>query len=400
MPTLGIFTVKYFAWHQGEYYTCGGFGAYLREIRKRFEKVILVAHVAHAPPGAGFYPISMEGLEMVALPPIRNELFSLLTLPIQFWRCLAAAPRMDVAHARMPDYTGAIGALACRLRGVPCFHQIVDDWSLLARSTPASKKFGLGLFLKAHLYFYDLIERLICRKQLVFAQGQTCYEKHRRNANCQLVISSSHLVNDVISSHDRFQGAHFTILNVARFNAVKNQELLLRALVNLNRETDRWRLVLVGDGVRQSMLKELAAELRVAPWVSFPGNIAHGADLWNYFDKADVFALSSRSEGTPKVVLEAMCRGLPVVGSAVSGVPTMIQNGVRGLLFPDNDLEALVEALRRMAFEPVLRQRCVENGRNFALEECIENVTSRMVKQVFERWPALSTSKIADANEM
>ena len=65
--TLGIFTVKKISFFEGKYYTYGGFGSYLNEIRKYFTKVILVAHVKNVAPEEGYYLIPHKNLKVIHL---------------------------------------------------------------------------------------------------------------------------------------------------------------------------------------------------------------------------------------------------------------------------------------------------------------------------------------------
>ncbi len=387
MATLGIFTVKSLHLHEGRYYTYGGFGRYLSSIRGHFERTVLIAHVRHAPPRPGDYEISQAALQVVGLPPIRNELQSLLTMPVQFWRCWKASALFDLAHARMPDYTGVVGAIVCHLRGKPVFCQIVDDWAVLGRATPWRKKRGLGILLKLHFALYDWCERAVSRGQLVFAQGETCFEKHRRRSDCRLVISSAHTEDDLRAPVARFTRPPFRLLTVARLDSVKNQELGIAALAELRKGGEAWELVLVGDGSRGDFLRSEAQRLGVAGHVIFVGKVTHGAALWRYYDEADAFLLTSRSEGTPKAVLEALARGLPVVASAVAGVPNLLGQSERGLLFPDNDVDALVTAVRRLRNDPALRERCAAAGYEFARSNTVDEQTRVTLNAVFAKWP-------------
>lgn len=392
MTTLGIFTVKKVCCHEGHYYTYGGFGDYLAAMRKRFDRVLLVAHVKLMAPPEGHYPIqASEDLDIVHLPQTRSELGVVLTLPIMFWRSWRAVLRMDVAHVRMPDYTGVIGALVCRMRGKPMFCQIVADWYVEAQCMPITRKYGLGVALKLHLYLYDFMERLVSRGQMVFAQGQTCYDKHKTQSDCELVLSTAHHVEDIVTPVPRFQRRPYTILTVARLTGVKNLELIVQALARLTEASEDWRVVFVGEGPRRTALEALANKVGLAERVRLPGQVQRGMALWRHFDEADCFVLSSRSEGTPKVLLEAMARGLPIVASAVAGVPTIVAHEERGLLFRDDDVDALLAALRRISIESDLRGRMVANAHQYCAAHTVERVTVRMLDKVFRRWPSLSS---------
>jgi len=380
--TIGIFTVKSIHKHLDRYYTYGGFGKYLETIRHRFTGCVLIAHVRDAPPRQGDYEIPSGNIKIIGLPPIRNELEALLTLPIQFIRCWKSVKLFDIAHARMPDYTGIVGALVCRIQKKPFFCQIIDDWGLLARKTPWEKKYGLGLFLKIHLSVYDYCERLVCRNQMVFAQGSTCHRKHANSSDATLVFSSSHSLVDVITPKPRFTTSSPVILNVGRFNAVKNQSLLIDTLVLLRNRGENWRLRLIGQGPHQDALLQKASGLGVMDAVEFIGKVKHGNDLWTHFDNADVFALSSLSEGTPKVLLEAMARGLPIVATAVSGVPDMVPHKVRGLLLEEISATFMASAISEMRNNTALREYCVNGGFEFAKNNTVEIQIDQMLNKV------------------
>ena len=279
MTTLGIVTVKVFYLHDGIYYTYGGFGDYLAEIRKYFDKVVLVGHVQRSVPPPGCYAVPGDNLEIVHLPVVSSELGALVTIPIMFWRSFGAIGKMDVIHARLPDYTGIVGAVVARIHGVPCFHQIIDDWQVLARSIPPTSKFGLGALLRAHLLIYDWLERRVCRGQMVFAQGDSCYAKHAKSSDCELVLSSAHHVGDIVEPRPKFERGPYTILNVGRLNSVKNQALLLQALARLNGNTEDWRLVVAGSGPQEAELRLMARKLNLDQWVTFAGQLPHGPEL-------------------------------------------------------------------------------------------------------------------------
>jgi glycosyltransferase involved in cell wall biosynthesis len=211
------------------------------------------------------------------------------------------------------------------------------------------------------------------------------------------VLSTAHHIGDIITPKPRFKKKPHTILTVARLTGVKNQQLTLQALSQLSAQGEKWRVVFVGEGPRREELGTIARKLGLESKVSFTGQVERGEALWKYFDDADCFVLSSRSEGTPKVLLEAMARGLPIVASAVAGVPTSVKHEERGLLFEDNNVDALVASLRRIAAEVELRERMVANANRFCIEHTVERATEHMLQKVFARWPHLRRKKEATA---
>jgi glycosyltransferase involved in cell wall biosynthesis len=150
---------------------------------------------------------------------------------------------------------------------------------------------------------------------------------------------------------------------VGRLAEVKRQDLLLRAFAAVRREVSQARLLVVGDGPLRADLEALAASLGLGETVYFAGYQPEPAA---YLAAMEVFALTSRSEGMPLVVLEAWAAGVPVVASAVGGVPELIRDGDNGLLFRSGDEGALTTALAGLLRDPARRSRLAHAGRDEA----------------------------------
>src|SRR6266487_1302595 len=244
---IGIFTVKKVYFYKKKYYTYGGFGDYLNGISLKFEKVILAARVKEKKPGIGFYEISTTNIEVVHLPQPNGEFQNLIQLPFIFFKALKCVKRMDIVHNRMPDYTGVIGAIACKIYKKPYFVQVIADWNIEAKKISPWKGFGKGFFLKCDYLMYDKLERWVCKNQLVFAQGISCYEKHAKNSKSHLVVSTAHYAYDIVNKVPvKFTGAVKKMLNVGRITGVKNQELLIRAIAAFKEKGEVWELHILG----------------------------------------------------------------------------------------------------------------------------------------------------------
>jgi teichuronic acid biosynthesis glycosyltransferase TuaC len=102
---------------------------------------------------------------------------------------------------------------------------------------------------------------------------------------------------------------------------------------------------LVGEGPNRPDLEKQARELNIQTKVHFEGYIPH-SKVASYLQKADLFCLSSFSEGLPGVILEAMACGLPVVATNVGGVSEAVVNGVTGILVESGNLDAFVNAMQ------------------------------------------------------
>ncbi len=168
------------------------------------------------------------------------------------------------------------------------------------------------------------------------------------------------------------------VLSVGRFHEQKDQETLLRAWGAVTSARPGAVLALVGSGPLEADLRELARAAGVAGEVRF---LPPRRSLDAAYADADLFVLSSRWEGLPYVVLEAMARGLPVVSTSVDGVPEAVTDGSTGLLVPPGDPAALTAAVCRLLSDPALRIRFGAAGRariarDFSLAGMIERLAA------------------------
>lgn len=138
---------------------------------------------------------------------------------------------------------------------------------------------------------------------------------------------------------------------VAHFRPEKDVPALVEAFARC-RERGRARLLLVGDGHDLDAARALATARGIGDRVEFRGAVADTAPVYQEFD---VFALSSRTEQMPLVVLEAMASGLPVVSPDVGDVASMLAEANRPLVTPRGDLDALAAALDRTIASAALR---------------------------------------------
>lgn len=170
-----------------------------------------------------------------------------------------------------------------------------------------------------------------------------------------------------------------TLLAVGRLNRQKGFDLLLRAFAAAG--LDGWRLRIVGEGKQRGQLEALAGELGIAGLVELPGATA---DIAAEYAGADAFVLSSRFEGFPNVLLEAMAGGLPCIAfDCPTGPAELLQHGQSGLLVPAENIEELSVAIRRLAGDEELRRSLSTAARRSAEEYRPEKIIAQWEKLVF-----------------
>lgn len=153
------------------------------------------------------------------------------------------------------------------------------------------------------------------------------------------------------------------ILTVGNLKPVKNHTLLLRAFARVSKTTAQ--LAILGRGDMDATLRALAIELGVADRVLFPGF----QDPAPFYETADLFVLSSDSEGFGNVLVEALSFGLPVVSTdCPSGPREILGDGLWGKLVPVRDADALARAIDETLVEPVDRAVLKARAADFAPE--------------------------------
>lgn len=162
---------------------------------------------------------------------------------------------------------------------------------------------------------------------------------------------------------------------VGRMVPIKDHLTFLRALALL--DDPSVHAVLVGGGETEPQIRGAVSALGLGERVHLLG---WRRDLPAIYADLDVLALTSRNEGTPVAVIEALCAGVPVVATAVGGVPDVLQGGRRGRLVPPGDPEALRAALRQLLDDGDARARAAEPARRdeVAAEYGIERLCATM----------------------
>lgn len=150
------------------------------------------------------------------------------------------------------------------------------------------------------------------------------------------------------------------ILCPGRMSREKGQADLIAALARLGRPADAVRLVLAGDGPERRRLEQLCGRLPLAETVIFAG---HVPDLRAWYSIADIVALPSHSEGSPNVLLEALAAGVPVVATAVGGVPEIVGHEDSALLVARRDIDGMARALGRLLDDRDLAARLAARGK-------------------------------------
>ncbi len=152
---------------------------------------------------------------------------------------------------------------------------------------------------------------------------------------------------------------------IARLSDVKGQDILIPAMKEVLQKIPKAKLLIVGEGKMETMLKDLVMTLNLHEHVKFYPIVNRTTEALSLFD---VFVMPSRQEGLGLSVMEAQASGLPVVASNVGGIPTLIKDGQTGLLVEPENVHQLAQAIIKVLEDKNLAQRLGQQARSFIMQ--------------------------------
>ena len=168
------------------------------------------------------------------------------------------------------------------------------------------------------------------------------------------------------------------IISVGRLYPQKNQEMMIRAFATVADEFPDWQLVIYGEGPMRSSLELIVDSLQLRGRVLLPGRTEH---VIEELRKSKIFCMSSDYEGMSNAMMEAICVGLPIVTTNVSGVQELVEDDVNGFVVPCGDEVAMGAAFSKLLMDESLRQAFSTNS------SCKKELFN--IETVTEQWLSL-----------
>jgi len=248
-------------------------------------------------------------------------------------------------------------------------HDIGKSKKRLAKAIP--------LLVKA---FYPKADKIICVSSRV---AQELINKYHLPKSKVQVIYNPVVTEDMFKKaeepidHPWFQpGQPPVILGVGRLTAAKDFETLIKAFALVRKKTEA-RLVILGEGPERVKLEQLVKQLGLQNDVCMPGFVDNP---YKYMKHSSVFVLSSRWEGLPTVLIEALALGLPVVSTdCPSGPAEILEGGKWGRLVPVGSPEALANAILEALNDE--RGKGAERAKEFSLDRIVDQYVA-LIKEL------------------
>ncbi len=304
-------------------------------------------------------------------PEYRNALVGLFRNLRRIWvlRRAIRDSRSDVVISFV-DQTNVLTLIATRGLGIPV---IVSE-----RVNPAFYDIGT-VWNRLRRLAYPLTDALVCQTPAVRSQFRWIRGKVEVIPNPAVLPATIKKDDGSVPSG----GDKRLIVAMGRLGKQKGFDLLLRAYQAVSSHHPDWSLTILGEGPLRRELEEQIERLGLAGRVELLGRVS---DPFAVLRKASLFVLSSRFEGFPNSLLEAMACGLPVVSfDCPSGPREIIRDEVDGVLVPREDVNALAAALDRLMANPAERERLAKRApevlERFGMEE-IMGMWNKLIAQV------------------
>jgi glycosyltransferase involved in cell wall biosynthesis len=361
--------------------SCGrAFVRFLEGLAARVDELVVFGRL-DPEPGRAPYALSAPGLRFVPLPwyPRVTSLGGQVRALGPTLRVFSASlPRLDAVLVFGPHPVALALALAARAGSKPLVLGVRQNYPGYIRNRVPSRAWAWAPAAAAGL---ELGFRALARSAPTVAVGDELARRYAGGAPVLTTAFSLVRRDEVVPIEQplarEWDGA-LRVLSVGRLDPEKNPLLLLDVMERLRSHDARWRLTVAGDGPLRLALAAAIRARGLADAVELAGEVPNGRPLWQLYGDSHVLLHVSLTEGLPQVLLEAMAVGVPIVATAVGGVPAALGHGQRGVLVPPADAGAAAAALERLAARPALREQLIRAGRAYALDQTLERQLDRL----------------------
>ena len=350
------------------------FSLFLGRLADRLDGLVLLGRVDPSP--GGWHYRLPDSITFVALPWYRSLAQPLRAAPAmlrsvrRFWRVLDDVDGVWLLGPHLLSIAFVAVAVVRRKRVVLGARQDLPRYVASRHSRRRTLR-GLALVLEGAW-------RMLARRHPIVVVGPDLERRYRRaieTLGIYVSLVEERAIEDAAEAARDYSG-ELRVLAVGRLEHEKNPLLLADVLALLRERDPRWRLVVCGDGPMREELMESLDRLGVGTYADLRGYVPMNGGLGRFYRDCHLLLHVSWTEGVPQVLLEAFAARLPVVATAVGGVPHAA--GGCALLVPPGDANAAASQLSRLAADPSLRARLTEAAADRARRHTLESETRRV----------------------
>lgn len=366
----------------GKYVTDGGFPVQIGAISELFDRTALVVPCYGKSTSEGTTEIIGRNIDVAPLSiPAGKGFVRKLLFPLWLIR---NAPkicreiwRADAVHAVIPGDVGTIGMAIALIMRKPLFVRHCGNWSVQTTTSESLWRWAM--------------ERFAGGRNVMFATGGSETLPSARNRHIEWIFSTS-LHRDTIehgSVRSLSEPRSVKLITACRLEEKKGVETVIECMPLLLKQFPNATLAIVGDGSLRTDLERTVERLGIGDRVIFHGRVSQAA-VMNLMRSSDIFCFpTSASEGFPKVVLEALSCGLPIVTTRVSVLPHLLKSRC-GSLLDEATPVALARAIEKIAGDPAEYQNMSAAALGVAARYSLEDWREQIGDKLRRAWDVAS----------
>jgi glycosyltransferase involved in cell wall biosynthesis len=364
----------------------GSFARYVDSLAPYFDEISLCAPSIEQPANEGT-AVRASNVTLAPMPSFEGPAQFYPKLPLVLPKLMAWVRGLDVLHCRVPTPAASFAFAFARMLGKPAFVLIVGDLRALLPTMPyrGIKK----IVWRAYTEFEERGMQWMADRSLAFANGAALTRKHS-TVNRPVVQTTTTTISaaDIATRSDTCGSRPVRLLTVSRIDPRKGLRVLPATIERLTALGLDTTIDIVGPSIGRPGDDEKAAIVadaqarHVETRVRVVGPVPLD-ELLPLYRNYDVFVLPTLpGEGIPRVLLESMTAGMPVITTRVSGIPSLITHEVNGLLIDEASADAVAGAAERVIADAPLRRRLIANGYETARGRTLEAQAAKMMAVV------------------
>ena len=353
---LGIVTDVQVVEHQGRLVSPSAMLPQVAAFCPYFEEVLIFSPLPPVfdPGGSRLHRVEKGNIRVVPIPGFRpRKLYGFLMTWPGVWAGLRRVLRQaDLVNIRMPSLCGLVGRALCAQMRIPYFVSIHGD---AAEQFRIARARGGWRWILPYLAWVQELDMLaVARNSVVFATSEEILKRVQPIArSAHLTVSSLLDESDLAGQAKKLDRSRpLRLLYVGQVAVHKGMDYAFEAMRILAERGLDYEFHVVGEGPMITTGRDFARRYGLAERFFFHGLVPHDSRLLEHYRRGDVFVFPSLSEGSPKVIVEAMAQAMPVVSTAVGAVPSYTSDGVHGRLVPRRDSVAIAEGIVELAADP------------------------------------------------
>lgn len=276
----------------------------------------------------------------------------------------------DVIHTNIGSILHMM--LACKLCNIPtCLYTVHNEAKLLFGSSKVKKS-----IYKLAFSFFKFIPIAICP-----TVKETIKNEFGIDSEKIPVVKNGVDIDKFTPDQEKTSNESIHIISVGTLYWIKNQEMAIKTVCDLHKKGRKVSLEFLGDGKEREKLQQLIVENEAESYITLRGK---RKNVEEYLKKADVYISTSRTEGLPLSILEAMACGLPIVATAVGGVVDIVCDSINGYTVPNENVHEMEKAIDELILSEEKRRKFGIASRRIA-EEWSLDACARGYEKLYEK---------------